>query len=339
MRPQPVPRGQNRPSPGGGGELVALVLAVVLFIPSLCCYLAGGLAALVVHGRFAAAPGKAVLAMAFQVAHHPRDPALAWPAATRALVPGPVPVYAIAVVLLGSVATVALVVIARAARRRRRAGFASDAEVRKSLSVRAVRARAPQVRPSLSARAAPSELGLGLGRELSTRRALWGSLEDSFLVLGPPRSGKGVSLVIPAVLDAPGAAVVTSTRPEVLLHTACARPGAVEVFDPQHASRWPSRLRWSPVVGCEDPLVAIRRARGFAAAVGFEKTTSDADFWAASAAAVIRAYLHAAALDGRNIRDVVSWASRPGDSEPGRILRRNPGAAPGWADDLAGQAA
>ena len=54
---------------------------------------------------------------------------------------------------------------------------------------------------------------------------------------------------------------------------------------------------------------------------------------------MIRAYLHAAALDGRSIVDVVSWAARPGDTEPIRILRSTPAAAPGWADDLASQAA
>lgn len=335
----PRPLAQNRPSPTGGGELVVLAGAAALVVPSLCCYFGGGLAALVAHGRFATAPGRSVLSMALRVARHPRDPALAWPPATRSLVPGPVLVYGFAVVLLCVAVATALAVIRRATHRRRRSGFASPSEVRKSLSATAVRARAPQVRPSLSARAAPAEVGLSLGRELGSRRQLWGSLEDSFLVLGPPRSGKGVSLVIPAVLDAPGAAIVTSTRPDVLRHTACARPGAIEVFDPQGATRWPRSLSWSPVAGCEDPLTAILRARGFAAGVGFEHTTSDADFWAASAAAVIRAYLHAAALDGRSITDVVSWAGRPGDLEAVRILRRASGAAPGWADDLASQAA
>ena len=39
---------------------------------------------------------------------------------------------------------------------------------------------------------------------------VWASVEDSMLLLGPPRSGKGLHLVIPMILDAPGAVVTTS---------------------------------------------------------------------------------------------------------------------------------
>jgi type IV secretion system protein VirD4 len=334
------PIGQNRPASSGGGELVALGIGALLVVPSLCCYLAGGLAALIAHGHFATAPGSVVLTLAIGIARHPHDPALAWPAATRHLVPGPVVVYPLCVALFAGAGGAFVAIARRSTRGRRRRGFASSREVKANLSVAAARGRAPQVRPGLSARRAdPAELGLHLGREVASRAPLWASLEDSFLVLGPPRSGKGVSLIIPGVLDAPGAVIVTSTRPDVLRHTGAARPAPVEVFDPQGSSGWPTRLRWSPITGCEDPLTAILRARGFAAGAGFERTTTDADFWAASAAAVIRAYLHAAALAQRNISDVVAWAGRPGDAEPIRILRGSPDAAAGWADDLASQAA
>ena len=292
-----------------------------------------------VNGRFPTAPVGVVVTLAFEIARHPRYPALSWPASTRALVPGPFLVYPVTLLLLGAVGALGLWAVGRLTRSRRRAGFASGAEIRRSLSVRSVRARSAQVRPGMSTRRPdPHELGLYLGRELSSKKSLFGSLEDSFLILGPPRSGKGASLIIPGVLEAPGAAIVTSTRPDVLRHTATVRRDPVEVFDPQGASGWRKCLRWSPVAGCENPLTAILRARGFATGAGFEHTTTDADFWAGSAAAVIRAYLHAAALDGRSITDVVSWAGRPGDAEPVRILRSAPGAAPGWADDLASQA-
>ena len=45
------------------------------------------------------------------------------------------------------------------------------------------------------------------------------SVEDSMVILGPPRSGKGYNLVIPFILDAPGAVVTTSTRPDNLAVT------------------------------------------------------------------------------------------------------------------------
>ena len=60
-------------------------------------------------------------------------------------------------------------------------------------------------------------------------------VEDSILVIGPPRSGKGAHIVINAILDAPGAVVTTSTRPDNLTTTLRARRrrGPVAVFDPQ----------------------------------------------------------------------------------------------------------
>ena len=332
--------GTTRPSSGLGGEVIAIGLAVLLLWPSMCCYLAGGLGALVAHGRFASAPAGVVATLAIEIGRHPGNPALAWPAATRRLVPGPYVVEPLAVLFLGGSVALGLWAASRRGGRKRHAGFATATEVRASLSERSVREKAPQVRPTLNARRSEArELGLSLGRDVASRTALWASLEDSFLVLGPPRSGKGVSLVIPGVLDAPGAAIVTSNRPDVLRHTAGARADPVVVFDPQDSTGWARRLRWSPVAGCEDPLTAILRGRGFAAGAGFERSTTDADFWMSSAAAVIRAYLHAAALDGRSIIDVISWAARPTDSEPIRILRSAPDAAPGWADDLSSQAA
>lgn len=52
---------------------------------------------------------------------------------------------------------------------------------------------------------------------------MWSSVEDSTLILGPPRSGTGLHLVINAILDAPGAVVTTSTRPDNIAATLAAR--------------------------------------------------------------------------------------------------------------------
>jgi len=50
--------------------------------------------------------------------------------------------------------------------------------------------------------------------------------------------------------------------------------------------------------------------------------------------AVVRCYLHAAALDGRPIRHVLRWTANPADAEPVRILRSTTAAAEGWAEEL-----
>ncbi|MCD2115661.1 MULTISPECIES: hypothetical protein [Rhodococcus] len=64
---------------------------------------------------------------------------------------------------------------------------------------------------------APQDVGYLLGASRSTK--VWASVEDSILLIGPPRSGKGLHVVINAILDAPGAVVTTSTRPDNLTAT------------------------------------------------------------------------------------------------------------------------
>ena len=49
---------------------------------------------------------------------------------------------------------------------------------------------------------------------------MWAGAQRSTLVLGPPRSGKTSSLVIPNILLSGGAVVSTSTKPDVMLATA-----------------------------------------------------------------------------------------------------------------------
>ena len=85
------------------------------------------------------------------------------------------------------------------------------------------------------------DVGYLLGH--SRGREIWASVEDSILVIGPPRSGKGLHLVINAILDAPGAVVTTSTRPDNITATIHARQerGPVAVFDPQQLDRRPRR--------------------------------------------------------------------------------------------------
>jgi type IV secretion system protein VirD4 len=218
---------------------------------------------------------------------------------------------------------------------RRLAGTATPGEVAGAAGSRAVRRRGVTVRPSV-ARPRPADVGYALGR-CRGRRA-WASVEDSMLVVGPPRSGKGLHLVIPCLLDAPGAVVTTSTRPDTLAVTmdARARVGPVAVFDPQHlAHGLPSGLRWSPIRGCELPQIAMVRARGLAAGTGMARTVEDGDFWAGQTEAVLRALLHAAALDGRPARDLYRWSLNPvSAAEAVTILGRDTSSAPGWDDAL-----
>src|SRR5487761_1564417 len=88
--------------------------------------------------------------------------------------------------------------------------------------------------------------------------------EQALLVLGPPRSGKAPSVVVPTVRPAPGAVVTTSTKDDVVAWTAKARSlrGRTWLFDPSGtvAPGTLTPLRWSPLAGCERWSVAMSRA-------------------------------------------------------------------------------
>lgn len=304
------------------------------------------------HGWHTSPAGVALSALASWPANA-TDPARGYPRTLQPLLPGPAGMWA---ALTLTTATLAVLVAAlwRLTRELRpsggsgapdmlRAGMATRADLRAHLNATAVRARTPHTRPSLATvrRYATREVGLALGRDLASRQQLWGSVEDSYLILGPPRSGKGVHLVIPHALDAPGALLITSTRPDTLHATQTVRAGCgpVLTFDPQQLAPDAPRLRWSPTRGCDNPLIAINRARALSAGAALTKgSTSDGEYWQQMTAAVLRGYLHAAALTDRSVRDVLAWASRPSDPTPQRILRSESAAAPGWAEELAAQA-
>jgi type IV secretory pathway TraG/TraD family ATPase VirD4 len=318
---------------GNDTAFVVLIAGVLAVCASL--WVAVELGGLLTHGRAPSLGLSAVAQGIWRLLRHPSNTAAAWPRSRG--VPGPAIFYLLLgaqiVVMLG----VATVMIRWRLQNRPRPGWATRADIRKHLSAQAVQAKAPIIRPSITERRPdPRSVGIFLGRDAGTKQELYGSLEDSYCVVGPPRSGKGIHLVIPMTLDAPGAAVVPSTRPDTLVATADARArrGPVHVFDPQGLSDWPRPLRWAPERGCDDPLTAILRARsltlGARAGVGVE----NGDFWAGMTQAVIRCYLHAAALDGRPIRQVLRWTANPADLEPVRILRTASGAAEGWGEEL-----
>ncbi|MCC6855286.1 MAG: TraM recognition domain-containing protein [Microbacteriaceae bacterium] len=216
------------------------------------------------------------------------------------------------------------------------AGIATRANISAAASEKALLRRAHQLRPSL-AKPTPGDVGYQLGASRGV--GVWASVEDSILLIGPPRSGKGLHIVINAILDAPGAVITTSTRPDNLTATLRARQdrGPVAVFDPQRlAEGIPAGLRWSPIRGCEDPLTAMIRATGLAAGTGLSAGgVEGGDFWEGKTRTALQALLHAAALDRRSPAELFRWTLDPAAaSDAVAILTANPAAATGWADSL-----
>ena len=219
---------------------------------------------------------------------------------------------------------------------RRMAGIATRHEVATAASDKALLRRAGNLRPGLTD-PKPHDVGYRLGASKGV--GVWASVEDSIMVIGPPRSGKGLHLVIPAILDAPGAVVVTSTRPDNLTATMRARRriGPVAIFDPQHlAEGLPAGLRWSPIRGCESPQTAMIRATGLAAGTGLSAGGVDSGgFWEGKTRAALQTLLHAAAIDNRPPAELFRWTLDPtAAADAVAILTGSTRAATGWAESL-----
>ncbi len=312
------------------GVLVGVIAALG------CVCAAAGLVALVTGNE----PPKSGLSGAVRVLTRPGDPSAAWGTPMS----GPVLYWTVTAAVLAAALAAGVVawwwwrrdIRRRVGDPRRLSGTATRAEVATAAGARAVMQRSAHTRPNL-AEPRPGEVGYLLGRSRGVQA--WASVEDSMLVLGPPRSGKGLHLVIPFILDAPGAVVTTSTRPDNLTATFTARRkagGRVAVFDPQHlAAGVPDGLRWSPIRGCATAQTAMIRARGLAAGTGITRGVDGGDFWAAQTEAVLRALLHAAALDDRPPAQLYRWSLDPAAAgEAVTILGRSSAAAPGWSDAL-----
>ncbi|HUZ53494.1 MAG TPA: TraM recognition domain-containing protein, partial [Streptosporangiaceae bacterium] len=168
-----------------------------------------------------------------------------------------------------------------------------------------------------------------LGRAQLGKRVI-ASMEDQVLVLAPPRTGKSGWLA-DRIIDHPGAVVTTTTRTDLLRNTGPLRAtrGTLHVFNPEGIGGYPSTFRWNPLLGCDQPAVALQRASAFTAATE-SRGLQDMAFWVGKASAALACLMHAAALTGRTMTDVYQWAHGIDDTVPAQILATHPRAAEGW---------
>jgi type IV secretion system protein VirD4 len=209
-------------------------------------------------------------------------------------------------------------------------GLARRGEVRKAASAKALLRRAGTLRPSLE-NPRPGDVGIRLGFARGVQ--CWASVEDSTTVVGPPRSGKGYHLMIPWIIDYPGAVITTSTRADNLSATMAARASEerpVGVFDPQGlAAGVPSALRWSPVRGCENPQTAMIRAAGLT--VNADEGVNEGNFWKQQTRTAVRCLLHAAAVGDRPPASLYEWSlSVSRAKEAVQLLANSEKATPHW---------
>ncbi|GLY33406.1 hypothetical protein Kisp02_67710 [Kineosporia sp. NBRC 101731] len=267
---------------------------------------------------------------------HWSDPRQAWPAATRADLPGRAGMLLCALMVLVALALLVLMVLGRAGRSRQVRGFASRAQLAQLLSPKAALAKAAWLRPNLPSQLVQAadvmvDLGRAGGRQVAT------AIDVSVLLLAAARSGKSSQIVIPWLRSWPGPALVTSVRIDVVRATLAIRRqrGPVAVMD-LSATRWPEALQWSPVEGCQEFDVARRRADtmvqvGKSGDGGGMSDSTNAGFFGATATNLLAGWLHTAALTGRGMDDVLTWALDEHLDEPVRLLRDQAGAAMGVA--------
>ncbi|ASR33850.1 hypothetical protein BAY61_01320 [Prauserella marina] len=219
-------------------------------------------------------------------------------------------------------------------RSRRNDGVASWWSILRSASRFAVRRKATVLRPSLQGLTSWQRLRVPT-RELATPVArvgglrVWSTVEDVTLRLGGPRTGKTGELA-GRILDAPGAVIATSTRTDLVEVTGPVRRlrGPVHVFNPSDVGdgSLPSTITFDPLSGCEAPAAATSRAADLIAGVAAPGDGGDREYWAGQARRVLAALLHAAALGGATMRDVLAWVADPDGAanEVQRFLRRSP---------------
>lgn len=180
-----------------------------------------------------------------------------------------------------------------------------------------------------------SSAGVPIGRTVAGAQPLYGSWEDMHVDIWGPRTGKTTSRAVPAIMDAPGAVLVTSNKRDVVDATRDPRAarGPVWVFDPQAIANEDPTWWWNPLSYVTDEVRAAKLAEHFASGSRDPGAKTDAYFDPAGQD-LLAGLLLAAALDRRPITDVYTWLTRPSDDTAVDILRRHGFAL--TADQVAG---
>jgi type IV secretion system protein VirD4 len=164
--------------------------------------------------------------------------------------------------------------------------------------------------------------GIYLGAGI--RGPVWSGPEHHALIVGPPRSGKTTSIVIPTIALHRGPVVATSTKHDLLQVTAWRRSqiGRCWLWDPTKTTPilGVEQLRWSPLQGCENWDTATARAWALATAARPGQHYTEAGHWVERAQALLAPLLHAAALAGADLAVVLSWLHRRELAQPLNLL-------------------
>lgn len=240
---------------------------------------------------------------------HLTEPKAAWPRPVRAHLPGPVPYWVCTVAVLAAVGAAAWVGVRWWIHGRHSGPFGGgEGGLAHARDTRTLAVRRPT----------PGRLTLGL----HGRRLLAAEPQTSLAVVGPTGCGKTVGFAIPALLEWQGPIIATSVKTDLLDATLAHRRsvGRVWVYDPTSCSGL-TPARWSPLSACADWNGAMRVATWLSeAAQPKADTVTDGDYWYSQARKGLAPYLHAAAVSGATMADVVRWVDQQDETEAAAAL-------------------
>jgi type IV secretory pathway TraG/TraD family ATPase VirD4 len=181
-----------------------------------------------------------------------------------------------------------------------------------------------------------SQPGLPIGRAITPsggRQPIYTSWEDVAVIVAGPRTHKTTAYAVPMLLAAPGAAIATSNKRDLLDTTRAVRGegGRVWVFDPQHVAAEPQGFWWDPIsfVSATHPLTGQQRpnevragrlAAQIAASVRPDGAKQDA-YFDTEAVSLLGVLFLAAACGERSILDVYGWLTVHTEDSPILALR------------------
>lgn len=303
-------RSATQPPAGGAAEAHPLETLAIRLLTGLAAvgallWLTGELSGRLFGGDWPTVRASEIASVVLGYPHHLGDPAQAWPARARELVPGPVAFYATLTTLLLPALAVAVWLSIRQGDRQR--------------DVRTARwARRRDLRPLHRRRRESGRLSLGR----VNGRLVAAEPRQSVIVIGPTQTGKTTGFAIPAILEWPGPVVATSVKTDLLRETLMARSSRPSVktwvYDPIGTTGLPG-AGWTPLMECLSWQGAQRTADWLVrAARPASSGIEGAAFWYAAAAKILAPILLAAACSGGTMAQVVQWLDGQED-EPVRF--------------------
>ena len=137
-------------------------------------------------------------------------------------------------------------------------------------------------------------------------RLLAAEIEVQPMVIAPPRAGKSSGFVVPWLFDHDGPALVLSTKRDIYeaTHAHRRRIGRVWVYDPFGD---PASAAFTPLIPAHTWSGAIRAGEALASAAHPDQANAANEFWDKEAASMLAPLLHACALAGSDMRELVRW--------------------------------